>query len=349
MDGYLEGDHVRASTSAREQFYDARGYGHPDDGELILDPVEAAHLLFRGDLASVDGRGFREFLSSDAVSAVNFLVYRDLRERGFYLSPARPAWVPQANYTSENCDFIVYPRGEGPWDESVAYRVRAASERASLPADQILSLADGQTADGTGVLAVVDEESELTFFELSEVTPSGETTIDLPTGIDADLLEDRVIIASPPDKLYTQAFYGQRLGDTGETIHLSLVEGAHLAQKGTLRIGPGDSGIVARGRSVEGERFDRRLKVYSALREAGIVPKTGYKFGADFRTYAAVTDVSNLGHSEWLVRVVRSAHDFEPRDLALDVRMAHGVRKQMIYGLTGEETLKWLSVGRLRP
>jgi tRNA-intron endonuclease len=49
------------------------------------------------------------------------------------------------------------------------------------------------------------------------------------------------------------------------------------------------------------------------------------------------------------VRVFDRAHTFAPRDLALDVRLAHGVRKRMVYALTGPETVAWLTVSRLTP
>ncbi|MFC6725995.1 tRNA-intron lyase, partial [Halobium palmae] len=84
--------------------------------------------------------------------------------------------------------------------------------------------------------------------------------------------------------------------------------------------------------------------------ERGVVPKTGFKFGADFRTYGELESVSELGHSEALVRVVTADHAFSPRDLALDVRLAGGVRKRMVFALTrSKEGIDWLSIGRLTP
>ncbi len=402
MDATYDGDLVRAGRQAREQFYDARGYGRPDDGGVVLDPVEAAHLLFRGDLdAVVDGRSgdqdrldFRAFLASTAVSEVAFFVYKDLRDRGFYLSPTREEWVEETTG-----DFVVYPRGEGPWDDAVAYRIRAVSERADVSAETLrtLATANGETAGdntGTGVLAVVDEESELTYLEAGSPTMTGSTNHDI-SAVSGDLLSDRVLVWDPPTALHDRAFYGQRLDDNGGAVQLSLVEGAYLASQGTLSLAGGgedagseDAGseatesseiasgetassdatesseitsggtassddeqaVADRGRAVEGERFDRRMHVYTALRNAGVVPKTGFKFGADFRTYANVESVDNLGHSELLVRVLSPAHAFAPRDLALDVRLAHGVRKRMVFALTdGNEGIDWLSVSRLTP
>jgi tRNA-intron endonuclease len=352
----FDGSRVHAGTDARERFYDSRGYGQPRDGNLELAPVEAAHLLFRGDIETVhddrtgEALDFQALLASQAVPEVDFFVYKDLRNRGFYLSPARE--------DDAGADFVVYPRGQGPWDDDLAYRIQVKSERAAVTATTLCSLASGTGAtdgdgdsEATGVLAVVDEESEVTYLSVDRRPPSGSTAHDLPT-VAGDLLADRVLVDDPPAALHQQAFYGQPLDSEDDPVQLSLVEAAHLAREGALSLS-GTSGverIVERGREVEGERFDRRLRAYAALRTAGVVPKTGFKFGADFRTYADVESVDDLGHSELLVRVLPSEHTFDPRDLALDVRLAHGVRKTMVYALADRDGVAaWLAVERLTP
>jgi len=341
MNATLADGVVRAGQQARERFYDSSGYGRPvDGGDLELAPVEAAHLLYRGDLDAVDGMDLRAFLASTAVSEVDFFVYKDLRGRGFYCSPADPERVE----APAGCDFVVYPRGKGPWDDEVAYRIRVLSERETVAADTL----------GECALAVVDEESEVSYFRTRRPDVTGTSQSTVPT-TEGDLLADRVVCWDPPAELYEQAFYGQPMDDQdADAIQLSLVEAAYLAETGSLRVDGGADAVIERGRSVEGERFDRRLVVYETLREQGVAPKTGFKFGADFRTYAAVEDVENLGHSELLVRVFDAGHVFEPRDLALDVRLAHGVRKTMAYAFVGEGGddeigIEWLAVERLTP
>ncbi len=345
MQGTFEGGTVRVGGNARQRFYDARGYGRPLDGNRIeLAPVEAAHLLFRGDLdAVVDPDGetmdFRAFIvASDA--ALAFVVYKDLRDRGFYLSPAREPWVTDP----VGADFVVYPRGKGPADDEVAHRVRVAGEREDIAAATL----------GDVVLAVVDEEGELTYFETERTGAAGDAETDRydpPTGLDAALLADRAVAWDPPADLHDRGFYGQRLhgrnADSGP-LQLSLVEAAYLARRGALDLP--EPRVVERGREVEGERFDRRLRAYAALRAAGSVPKSGFKFGADFRTYDTFTTVDEMDHSTRLIRVVSPAHTFLPRDLSLDVRLAGGVRKRMVFALTDvNEGIDWLSVARLTP
>jgi len=348
MEGHQRDGTVEVGGNARERYYDASGYGRPDGDGVVLSVVEAAHLLFRGDLDAVDGREFGAFIADNADRVVPFLVYRDLRERGFYVSPARDDRVE----APDDVDFVVHPRGDGPWDDTVEYRVRVVDERADVPLSGL----------GDVVVAVVDEESEITYLETDRLDPAGSTEFALAEPAAGVLLDDRVLCPDPPAALYERGFYGQRMGGTGEMLQLSLLEAAHLAAVGDLVVDGAEEGfssdrgpreaaeaVRGRGRAVEGDRFDRRLAVYRQLRERGVVPKTGFKFGADFRTYADVGHVDDLGHSELLVRVLPAGSVRSPRELALDVRLAHGVRKRMVFGLVDGDSVAWVTVGRLTP
>jgi tRNA-intron endonuclease len=338
---------VVVGGDARQRFHDSGGYGRPLDGtEVALAPVEAAHLLFRGDLDAVrdgedrlDLRGLLRL--TGGVRA--FVVHRDLRDRGFYCSPARPGWTP--GDADEGCDVVVYPRGKGPGDGAVAYRVRVVGERDSLALATLVS-------DPMAV-AVVDEEGEPTYFECTLDGPGGgadRTPPDPSGGVAADLLADRAVAWDPPAELYERGFFGQRLAgrnaDAGP-LQLSLVEAAHLAREGRLALDA--ERVQKRGREAEGERFDRRLRVYQAMRAAGAVPKSGFKFGADFRVYDSFRSVAEMGHSERLVRAVPRSARLQPRELSLDVRLAGGVRKRMVFAATGPDSVEWLAATRLTP
>ncbi|MFW5964426.1 MAG: tRNA-intron lyase [Natronomonas sp.] len=335
MEGHLTDGVVEVGANGRERYYDSRGYGRPRGDGVALSRVEAAHLLYRGDLDSVDGEAFAGFLTDHDDIVVDFLVYRDLRDRGFYLSVAREDWVD----ADEDVDFVVHPRGDGPWDGSVEHRVRVVGERASVEL----------TTLGDAVLAVVDEESEITYLETDAPDVTGSSGLALDDAVEGVLLEDRVLCWDPVEPLYERGFYGQRMGRDDDTLQLSLLEAAHLVETGVLSIAGGTEAVIERGRAVEGERFDHRLTVYRELRQRGVVPKTGFKFGSDFRTYADVESVDDLGHSELLVRVLPVDAELSPRDLALDVRLAHGVRKRMVFALVNDGTVTWRSAARLTP
>ena len=403
--GHLRGDAVRVAGDARQRFHDSRGYGRPLDGnEIELSRVEAAHLLFRGDLSGIvladadapdnargsggagghdnaEEVGFERFFVASAAAAdrfaVRYLVYSDLRDRGFYLSPAREPWAGGDADVADAVDFVAYERGSTPETGNVKYPVQVVGERESLSAAGLA----GRT------LAVVDEESDITYFAATEGRVSGTTDYEPPPGLTGVLLSDRVVVWDAPERLYERGFYGQpltgRAAAVEDALQLSLLEAAALAADGRLSlsasVGAVDgetpvadvaaetddpaAAVVARGRAVEGERFDRRLAVYKRLREADTVPKTGFKFGADFRTYLDVETVDDLPHSEHLVRVVEPEHRFSPRELSLDVRLAGGVRKEMVFalagtgngavedghGVGGSDDIEWLSIGRLTP
>ena len=358
MNGQLRDGVVAVAGNARQQFHDARGYGTPDGGNSIrLSRVEAAHLLFRGDLDHIvdrDGGGdrldFESFFvaSASAVDrfALRFLVYAELRDRGFYLSPAREGWPGEDD--SEWTDLTVYPRGTKPGDGDPAHRIVVVGERAAVPAGEL----------GGVTLAVVDEESEISYFETDRPALDGGTTYRPPDSLSGSLIDDRVVVWQAPAGFFDHGFYGQPLtareAIVDSAIQLSLVEAAGLAAEGQLDLKgvdrPAVDAIRERGRAVEGERFDRRLAVYRALRDRQVVPKTGFKFGADFRTYNTVESVEDLPHSEYLVRVVEQGHEFDPRELSLDVRLAGGVRKRMVFALTtANRTVEWLTVSRLTP
>jgi tRNA-intron endonuclease len=168
------------------------------------------------------------------------------------------------------------------------------------------------------------------------------------------LLDDRVLVPTPASEPYERGFYGHPLGE--DRYWLSLTEAAHLAERGLLDLA-GDSGppvdaIVDRGHDLAGAAFDRNRAVYSALRERDVVPKSGYKFGADFRTYPELTSVEELGHSESLVVSLPPDATLSPQELSLYVRLAGGVRKRTVFALTDgdrDTTPAWRSATRLTP
>jgi tRNA-intron endonuclease len=328
MHGTLTGNRVHVESPARERFYDNRGYGHPaENGALDLTPVEAAHLLYRDDLNAVDEMGLREFLSHRDL-AIQFAVYTDLRERGYYLTV-----TPERPY-----DFVVHPRGKGPWDDEIAHLVRVVDERELIRAQSF--------SDNADTFAIVDEEGEISYFEITQPTFTGDDDYELPH-VTGQVVANRVLVWNPPDGLHEQGFFGQRLygrhADTGP-LQLSLVEAAYLETRGRFDLQSDRGSIVERGHALN-DQFDQRLYVYNALREQGVIPKTGFKFGADFRTYASFDDVEAMKtgseHSERLVRVIPPDHEFATQAISQDVRLASGVNKEMVFALTDATEIEW--------
>src|SRR5207247_3151553 len=87
-----------------------------------------------------------------------YVVYRDLPARGFV--------VKGSNLT----DFNTYPRGAIPGRAPSKHLVRCASERAEFDAPSVVAETErGRKAGKTLLLALVDEEGDLTYYEAALV------------------------------------------------------------------------------------------------------------------------------------------------------------------------------------
>jgi len=147
--------------------------------------------------------------------------------------------------------------------------------------------------------------------------------------MDAELREDRIIVNDGPlaERLRQRGF--GRVVDG--KLELSLIEGLYLLEKKTLKMSQKGEELERLG----GERFQMRYRVYRDLRERGIVAKTGFKFGADFRVYERGEDAE--GHSKYLVHVVPESEVYDFSEVARAVRLAQGVKKVMIFAVVDDE------------
>src|SRR5437899_5754787 len=167
MAGELLDDRVIVDDPAEGSGVHNRGFfGTPrSGGGLELNLLEAVYLVEGGRL-EVRRRGravsarelFRAASASMTAFEIRYLVYRDLRARG-YVVEARGGPV----------DFQVYPRGGAPKKTPSKYWVRALSERAVFDLAELL----GRTEEAAAVrktllLGLVDEESDLTYYSVRE-------------------------------------------------------------------------------------------------------------------------------------------------------------------------------------
>jgi len=113
----FDGKIIRVGKDGR-QLYEQSGYGRPETDGLKLSPQEALYLLHRQKI-EVEGYSFDALFAEFADQRNfmrSFLVYRDLRERGYVVQTG-----PH--------DFRVFRRGEKPGTGESLYLVRVLSER----------------------------------------------------------------------------------------------------------------------------------------------------------------------------------------------------------------------------
>jgi len=320
------------------------GYGRLREDELVLSPIEACYLVHKGRLELyMNGRRvkFERLLTTsgmkDPMFELRYMVYRDLRERGYYVGV-------QAGAAGA---FFLYERGVKPTTAPSTFVVYVVGERDPITLEWMLHrLEQVRGIRKRMVLAVVDEDGDLTYYTVDEVhLRDGEPR--KPPAARATLLQDRAFVwdAEESRGLFEHGMYGTLLDE--QTLQLSLIEMLYLAQKRVLEVHD------ASGHPLPMEKLESilshideegrlKLKVYRELRERGCVPKSGYKFGSHFRVY----EVPHERHSTYLVHALSSSHVLTPPELSRAVRLAHSVHKRMVFAC---DNGKYIEMGWFRP
>jgi len=345
MQGELSGEKVMVAEPEADIL--GKGYGRKK-ARLELSLEEAGFLLETGKIEIKEQReqgekklNFKDFLNHALDISPKFgwryIVYRDLKERGYAVQPG-------------GVDFWLYPRGAKPGEKPAKYFIRILSERDMCPLkelDTLLILARNMRKEP--IIAVVDEESDVTYYEVKEARFE---FMELKKRkkeekAQATLLGDRVILwdANLAENLHRNDFYGKLTKE--KRLLLSLVEAAYLMKKSLLEIEVIFEQFLDYASSIESDFMDK-YAVYEDLREKGLIVKTGFKFGSHFRVYKA----RQQKHSLYLIHVLPEAHVFSMSELSRAIRLAHGVKKRMVFSFrekVGEGCIiRYVDVGRMK-
>jgi len=171
----------------------------------------------------------------------------------------------------------------------------------------------------------------------------------------ARLLVNKVIVGRGFGELEERAF-GRA---DGGRLELSMVESLYLSSKGKISIKKGGKDVGFRQLLEDGVRLDPRLHekyvVFADLRERGLVVKTGFKFGCDFRVYRRGVAVKRGPkrpgeHTKWIVYVVPEDYTCAFQELSRAVRLAHSIRARMLWAVVdNEQNVTYYEVLRLKP
>ncbi|MCK4938299.1 MAG: tRNA-intron lyase [Methanosarcinales archaeon] len=348
--GTLDGQSVKLDASTRETLYDTSFYGRPMDDYLELTLIEAAYLTYKNRVTvthrnqDLDFEGLMcESSRRESNFEVKYIVFKDLRERGYFIKPGVT-------------DFRVYPRGGKPGKTPSKYFIHVLSERQPVPLMNLVHhVKTAANVRKELVMAVVDEESDITYYGVSLRNMKGDMgSAHSDAAIRATLLEDRVMVwdSYSSDLLHKQHLFGKPLDET--RLQLSLIEAAYLQEMNIIEIkdnlgehvlNPAEFSDTST--TVEAD-FPMKLAVYQNLRDVGMVVKTGYKFGNHFRVYKKVEAGVGMKHSEFLVHAVDSNHVFNLPQLSRAVRLANSVRKQMVFSWQSGDNIVYLELGRMK-
>ncbi|HJK02450.1 MAG TPA: tRNA-intron lyase [Methanocorpusculum sp.] len=340
MKAQFDGTHVLAPVEAKV-FYDQNGYGRVEKtGKLRLDIVEGLYLIARGKI-QIDNWSFDALLSKSALSSEflrKFTVYRDIRERGFVI-------------TTGPHDFRIFPRGQRPEHGQSKYLLRVLSEREVMDLSVVLN--EAQTAANMRkqyLLAVVDDEHELTYYEIRITVPEVKKEIidriqeDFPNisaklaGIPAYVEDNGTGIT----KKLKENWYGTMMDAT--RLFLAPVEVCWLLESEKLSLIPAMTAEEYEAHAAMYDpEFAEKMIVYRYFRCIGWAPRTGYKYGHHFRVY---TDKEK--HSELLVHACGPGHTMPMSVISRSVRLAHSVKKKMLFASIDGENVAFIEFARMK-
>lgn len=350
MAGILVGDRVEVrDQSEGSRLYTRGNFGYPRSGGGVdLDLIEAVYLLEGRRLEVLsDGKAmlfeelFRHASAESDGFDIKYLVYRDLRNRGFIVK-----------FETGDYDISVFPRGKTMSNSRPEFMVRTVSERTAVDISKSVREASYVSEKKKKLLyGVVDEEGDLTYYTLSLRDPSGKVYPEPISGKPVGhLISDRVLIfdRSHSEALRDYGYYGKSMV---EALQLSLIESIHLVGKGKLTVLDqndqplGFDDLMDVGESVQNE-FRIRYMVYSDLRERGLVVKTGFKYGTHFRVYQTSPDDS---HARYLVHAVTESDIRMWPEISRTVRLSGGVKKEILFGLVRKNEVEYLEFKWFKP
>jgi tRNA-intron endonuclease len=331
----FNGTIVRMGKEGR-QLYEQSGYGRLEKEGLRLTPAEALYLLHRQKI-EVEGYTFDQFFSEFAVQdgfLRSFLVYRDLRERGYVVQTG-----PH--------DFRVFRRGEKPGSAESLYLVRVLSERDPVRfAKLIEEVVASKNMRKQYVLAVVDDENELTYYEIKLQKLEDACLPFRPISPrEAVLVGKSALVHAAPRSDLEEMGFGRRLDN--ERLMLAPVELLYLMEKGLCTLLMGGTPVSLSEYFALAAGSDRELaqkdRVYTELRSHDFTPRTGYKFGHHFRVYCG----KNV-HSDLLVHAIDGESAMPMSLISRSVRMAHSVKKKMLFGVVHSTGIRFVEFARIK-
>lgn len=161
--------------------------------------------------------------------------------------------------------------------------------------------------------------------------------------IDTVLEEDKIVLTERVEQLYEPGYYGKLFDNR---LELALIEACLLLKRGRIR-------VLMNGKAMKFEelythatnidkRFPERYRVYEDLRERGLLVRTGFKFGCDFRVYERGVQLkkgpkSSKEHTKWIVFAVSEDFTCSFQELSRAVRLAHNIRARMLWAIVDNE------------
>jgi tRNA-intron endonuclease len=166
--GVLSKEGVNISEQSSIDALSQRGYGTVEGETFTLTFYEALYLSEKGMLEVKDEKGenasFQDLLKVyekvDENAWINYLVYRDLRSRGYVVREGFGAGI----------DFRIYERG-GYGKDTASYLILSTQDGKPMPIEDMRSaLERSQKQKKELILAVMNRRGEIVYYSVSQLT-----------------------------------------------------------------------------------------------------------------------------------------------------------------------------------
>ncbi len=166
---YLQGEIVFSPDSEAYSLYQKSSFGEPIEGKIQYSLTEAIFLQQNGKIEIFFGKvklSINEFLEKcrkiDKKIQIKYPIFKDLRDKGYVVKSA----------LKFGADFRVYNKGSKPGEKHAKWIVFADHESKILTWQDFS--AKNRIAHSTKkklLLGIVDEEGDVTYYEVSWVKP----------------------------------------------------------------------------------------------------------------------------------------------------------------------------------
>jgi len=166
IEGVLVDDHTVVSNKDVQNYLEQRGYGETRHGKFLLKPFESLYFLFYNKLEITKSKKKMTFdqllqicTEFDENALTKFLIYRDLRVRGYAVKDG----------FGFGSDFRVYERGQFG-EKGAKYLVFGLAEGKQEKVGQLQKNIEEITKMGKEpILAVIERRGEVIYYKISQV------------------------------------------------------------------------------------------------------------------------------------------------------------------------------------
>lgn len=181
--------------------------------------------------------------------------------------------------------------------------------------DRIISFSMLYTIEH-GIYAAIDDDNDLTFFIVDAFDPRGDVITEVSEGVKIF----KVLGSLCANASDLPEWMGTTMGNLKflNAYEASLVSGSDYSAENLV------------------------MDVFRDLVDRGFIVRTGFKYGSNFRIYAK----SIQDHAEFLVHVIDGTEEWYKISRA--VRVAQGVRKEMIFAGEDSKKVRYVKILRVR-